>query len=355
MQMTEILTVASQFVLDGGIISITPFGGGHINDTFMVETDSEISYILQKINKNVFRQPLHVIENIEKLLDHFACKDQNSLKTFPSRDGKKYVVDANQDIWRMYNYVEGTQTFDVIQHKSQAYEAAKAFGNFQLQTLELHASDFCETIPDFHHLGKRYNKFDVVLQNNLKNRNELALKEIQFVKERRNISDKISEFIASGKLPMRITHNDAKLNNVLLNKETGKGVCVIDLDTVMPGLVLYDYGDMVRSFTSPVAEDDKDISRVHLRLDIFEELTKGYLSQLSAVLTQTEKENLLLGAKYMTLIMGLRFLTDYIEGDVYYKTGYDDHNLVRAKNQFALYASLEERENELQKIIKSNI
>ncbi len=355
MKTIETNKVANQFVFTGKIASISSFGGGHINDTFLVETDSNIRYILQKINKNVFRQPLHVIHNIEKLLNHFANIDQNTLITFPNVTGEKFVEDSNQDFWRLYNFVEGTQSYDVIQNKSQAYEAARAFGSFQLSTLGLDADDFYETIPNFHHLGKRFEKFDVVLENDPKSRIKLAENEIQFALDHRKIAIITSEFIATGQLPVRVTHNDTKLNNALLHYQTGKGVCVIDLDTVMPGLVMYDYGDMVRSFTSPVPEDEKDISKVHLRKEIFEELTKGYLSVLSNVLTKTEKENLLLGAKYMTLIMGLRFLTDYIEGDVYYKTKYEDHNLVRAKNQFALLASLEGQEDELQKIILANI
>jgi len=353
MEDTEIYKVASQFILDGNLISIAPFGGGHINDTFLVKTDNQDQYILQKINKNVFKNPLHVINNIEKLLNHFEGKGDNTLKTFKTSNGEKFVIDSKQDFWRIYNFVDGAQSFDVIQNKLQAFEAAKAFGEFQLKTIDLDISEFYETIPDFHHLGKRYMKFDSVIANNPKNRIDIAKNEIQFAYKHRKISDTISELISAGKLPHRVTHNDTKLNNVLLHKQTGKGVCVIDLDTVMPGLVLYDYGDMVRTFTSPVAEDDKDFAKVHLRKEIFEELTRGYLYHLSRVLTKNEKENLLLGGKYMTLIMGLRFLTDYIEGDVYYKIKYEDHNLIRAKNQFALLASIEAQEEDLKRIINN--
>ncbi len=351
----EVLKLAALFEFKGEIKSLKPFGGGHINDTYLIETDLKNRYILQKINKNVFKQPLHVVNNIEKLLDHFAAKGIHSLKTYPAKDGKKYVVDVNQDFWRLYNFIENAESYEVIQNKSQAYEAGKAFGAFQSLMLDLNADDFYETIPDFHHLEKRYKKFDIVLASNPKNRIQQAEKEIKFALEQRKISDSILGFIANGQLPVRVTHNDCKLNNAMLSKQTGKGICVIDLDTVMPGLVLYDYGDMVRTFTSPVPEDEKDFSKVHLRKEIFEELTKGYLSELSAVLNAAEKENLLLGAKYMTLIMGLRFLTDFIEGDVYYKIKYDNHNLVRTKNQFALFASLESQEKELQKIIMDNI
>ena len=355
MKPNEPIHVANQFAITGKITSIAPFGGGHINDTFLLETDQKIRYILQKINKNVFKEPLHVVNNIEKLLNHFIGIGQDSLKTFPAKDGENYVLDSSEDYWRMYNFVDGTITFDVIQNNEQAFEAARAFGTFQMNTLELNATDFYETIPNFHHLGKRYEKFDLVREENPKNRVELVKEEIKFALEHRKIADITLNFIATGKLPVRVTHNDAKLNNVLLNAQTGKGVCVIDLDTVMPGLVMYDFGDMARSFASPVAEDDNDYSKVQFRKEIFESLTRGYLSVLSDILSTTEKENLLLGAKYMTLIMGLRFLTDYIEGDVYYKTNYDDHNLVRAKNQFALLKSIEDQEVELQEIILANV
>ena len=230
MEANEIFQIANHFDLKSVITAVSPFGGGHINDTFRVETENQKNYILQKINKNVFKQPLHVIQNIERLLMHFAEKGDKSLQTFATKSGEKFYVDSNQDFWRMYNFVEGANSYEVIQNKSQAYQAAKAFGSFQLKALDLNSSDFNETIPNFHHLGKRYEKFDLVLQANPKNRAEFLETEISFVQKQRKIAVDVLDLIASGQLPIRVTHNDTKLNNALLNNESGKAVCVIDLD-----------------------------------------------------------------------------------------------------------------------------
>lgn len=350
----EIKNIASLFLDNLSVTSTTPYGGGHINDTYLVEVHGRgLKYVLQKINKNVFKTPLHVIQNIEKYLNHLHRQNEKQLRTFKTRAGDPFVIDENGDYWRMFNCVENAHSFDVIEKESQAFEAAKAFGKMQRLSLDLDPKEFPETIPDFHNLDKRYQKFDAVCSSAIKERLFNAEKEILFVREQRKVSELISELISSGDLPIRITHNDTKLNNVLLSKATGKGICVIDLDTLMPGLVLYDFGDMVRTFTSPVPEDEKDSSKVILRKEIFAALSKGYLSELSEVLTQVEKEQLINGAKYMILIIGLRFLTDYLENDVYFKTAYPDHNLVRARNQFALLKDLLRKEEELKKTISA--
>ena len=275
------------------------------------------------------------------------------LQTFKSADNKPFITDENEDYWRMYNYVENSVSYSVIEKEEQAFQAAKAFGKMQRLCLDLNTKDFFDPIPDFHDLSKRYLKFDKVLKLSTEERRKKAEKEILFVQDQRKISDLIAELTEKGVLPLRITHNDTKLNNVLLDAKTGEGICVIDLDTLMPGLVLYDFGDMARTFTSPVPEDEKDNSKVIFRKEVFSALSKGYLSELSEVLTKTEKEQLITGAKYMILIIGLRFLTDYLENDVYFKTAYNEHNLVRAKNQFALLEDLLRKEEELKKIISS--
>lgn len=351
---TEIKNIASLFLDNLSVISTTPFGGGHINDTYLIEVHGrKLKYVLQKINKNVFKTPMHVILNIENYLSHLHQQNEKQLKTFKTREGNPFVIDENGDYWRMYNCVEDALSFDVIEEENQAFEAAKAFGKMQRLSLDLDPKAFRETIPDFHNLDKRYHKFDRALSSARKERLFNAEKEILFVQEQRKISELISNLISSGDLPIRITHNDTKLNNVLLSKATGKGICVIDLDTLMPGSVLYDFGDMVRTFTSPVPEDEKDSAKVILRKEIFAALSKGYLSELATVLTKVEKEQLINGAKYMILIIGLRFLTDYLEKDIYFKTAYPEHNLVRARNQFALLKDLMRNEEELKKIISA--
>ncbi|MBU1013687.1 MAG: aminoglycoside phosphotransferase family protein [Bacteroidetes bacterium] len=350
----RVIEIASLFLPNKNIKSAKSYGGGHINDTFLIGiAESDKRFILQKINKNVFKTPEHVVHNIELYLNHLHQKNEFQLKTFKTSDEKPYVIDENRDFWRMYNYIENSISYFVIEKEEHAFQAAKAFGKMQRLCLDLNTNDFFDPIPDFHDLNKRYLKFDKVLELSKKERRQNADKEILFVQDQRRISDLITDLTISGELPKRITHNDTKLNNVLLDAKTGEGICVIDLDTLMPGLVLYDFGDMVRTFTSPVPEDETDSSKVILRKEVFSALSRGYLSELSNVLTITEKNQLINGAKYMILIIGLRFLTDYLENDVYFKTAYDEHNLVRARNQFALLADLLKNEEELINIIES--
>ncbi|MFN8259117.1 MAG: aminoglycoside phosphotransferase family protein [Bacteroidales bacterium] len=350
----KIIKIAGQFVTDGKIESAVSYGGGHINDTFRVTASSGSNYILQKINKNVFKTPLNVVNNIEKLLQHFNHIGKNALQTFPAFDGKKYYLDEQGDYWRLYNFVSDAKSYEVIENETQAFEAGKAFGSFLHDTLALNPSEFKETIPNFHHLGKRYEKFRSVIEQNPAKRLDSVKTEVDIALAHFHIAESVEKSIASGELPVRVTHNDTKLNNALFDINTGKGICVIDLDTVMPGLLMYDYGDMVRTFTSPLAEDDTHFEKVKMRIEIFKQLTHGYMSELSNAIKKAEIENLVLGAKYMTLIMAVRFLTDYIEGDVYYKIKHPNHNIDRARNQFALLKSIENHEDELQKFIYDN-
>lgn len=348
----KVIEIASVFLPNKNIKSAKSYGGGHINDTFLIGiAESDQKFILQKINKNVFKSPEHVVHNVELYLTHLHQKKEYQLKTFKTTKDEPFAIDENGDYWRMYNYIENSVSYSVIEKEEHAFQAAKAFGKMQRLCLDLNVKDFFDPIPDFHNLSKRYLKFDKVLELSNEERRENARNEILFVKHQRKISDLINALTKEGKLPLRITHNDTKLNNVLLDASSGKGICVIDLDTLMPGLVLYDFGDMVRTFTSPVPEDEKDSTKVVLRKEIFAALSKGYLSELSTVLTTTEKEQLINGAKYMILIIGLRFLTDYLENDVYFKTAYNEHNLVRARNQFALLADLLKNEEDLKFII----
>jgi N-acetylhexosamine 1-kinase len=352
MENITVKDIASKFLSKLSVQSAKPFGGGHINDTYLIDLkENDEKFVLQKINKNVFKTPIHVVQNIELYLNHLHQKGEIQLRTYKTEIGDAFFVDEAGDYWRMFNAVENSISFDVIEKEDQAYQAAKSFGKMQRLCLDLNSKEFPETIPDFHNLEKRYQKFDKVFSCAKKDRLFNAENEILFVNEQRKVSDLVTELTDSGSLPIRVTHNDTKLNNVLLDKNTGEGICVIDLDTLMPGLVLYDFGDMVRTFTSPVPEDEKDSSKVILRNEIFAALSKGYLSELSEVLTEIEKEQLITGAKYMILIIGLRFLTDYLENDVYFKTAYEDHNLVRARNQFALLKDLLSKEEELKSII----
>lgn len=354
MGLNRLKNIVIQFELSGEYMSSKPFGNGHINDTYLVEFDEKgvpTNYILQRINDNVFKQPEHVAHNIEKTLDHLKEKGVDVLRTYSS-NGKPYVIDAENSYWRLYNFISNSKSVEVVEQNSQAFEAAKSYAQFQALLLDVEPDDFFEIIPDFHNLGFRYEQFDQALSGNVADRAQFVKTEIEFVQARAFISTKVKELVNQKVLPLRITHNDTKLNNVLLDDKSGQGVCVIDLDTVMPGSVLYDFGDMVRTFTSPVAEDEKQTEKAFVRVDVFEEICHGYLSVLANELTESEKNNLVLGAKYMILMIGLRFLTDYLQGDTYYKTKYSDHNLVRARNQFALLRNLESKEEELNLIVK---
>ncbi len=348
--------IVNQFELSGEFVSSKPFGNGHINDTYLIEFDENgitSNYILQRINDFVFKQPEHVAYNIEKVLTHLKEKGIDVLRTYSSNE-KSYVIDAENSYWRLYNFISHSKSVEVLEHQSQAFEAAKSYAQFQRNLLDLNPLDFYETIPDFHNLEYRFRQFEKALKEDVLGRAERVKSEIDFVIARASISTQVKELFNAQKIPHRITHNDTKLNNVLLDDKSGKGVCVIDLDTVMPGSVLFDFGDMIRTFTSPVAEDEKDTQKVVLRVEIFEEICRGYLSVLANDLTRSEKDNLVLGAKYMILMIGLRFLTDYLQGDTYYKTKYADHNLVRANNQFALLSDLEIKEEELNRILKKH-
>lgn len=354
MDIDQLKNIVNQFKLSGRFLSCEPFGNGHINDTFIVvfvKNGEHQKYILQKINKGVFTKPQQVFHNIELVLNHLKEKGVEVLKTYYS-EGKPYVIDPENNYWRLYNFISNSRSVDVIEHKSQAFEAAKSYAEFQNYLLDVNPEEFFETIPDFHNLEHRFNQFEKALFEDISSRADSVKTEIDFVKARASFSTRVKALLSTKEIPLRITHNDTKLNNVLLDEKTGKGLCVIDLDTVMPGSVLFDFGDMIRTFTSPVAEDEKDTQKVILRVEIFEEICRGYLSVIANKLTKSEKDNLVLGAKYMILMIGLRFLTDYLQGDSYYKITYSDHNLVRARNQFALLFDLENKEEELTWLLK---
>jgi len=247
--------------------------------------------------------------------------------------------------------VADSYTVDFVETRKQAYEAAKAFGRFQKQLADANLEEFEIVIPDFHNLPKRITAYKNAVENASLHRKEIASGEIKTVAEFHSITEKYNELMNSDSIPLRITHNDTKINNVMLDNKTDIAHCVIDLDTVMPGTVLSDFGDMVRTFTSPAEEDERDVSKVKMRLDIFESLAEGYLEEIKETLTSSEKSNLVFGAKVIVFEQAVRFLTDYFNNDIYYKTDYPDHNLVRARNQFALLKSITEQSDEMERII----
>lgn len=353
----KLQTISERFSIKGNFISAKPFGKGHINDTYLITT-SAAKYVLQRINHNIFKEVEKMNQNIIKALEHFNEKQKiakdirfREIKIILSKKDQNHFKDKDGNYWRMMNFISGSFSFDVAEKPEMAYEAAKAFGYFQKNLIELNPDDFFPVIPDFHNLEMRMNWFNKVLENNSEGRNQLATDEIEFVQKHEHLSQKLNLLLKTGRIPQRVTHNDTKINNVLLDKETLKGIAVIDLDTIMPGTVLFDFGDMVRTFTSPAEEDETNLSKVVLRLEIFEALTKGYLSELKDVLTLPEIDNLVFGGKIMTFMIGLRFLTDFLEGDVYYKTARPNHNLDRCRTQFKLLSEIEKNEAAMNSII----
>ena len=356
-------SIANNFIIYGDYIKSKPFGSGHINDTLLVtfnQAGEEVSYIFRKINKNVFKNPETVINNTLLVTNHIKNKlelenkddiSRNVVTMVRARDNKYYYVDENNDFWSVLLFIKNAYTVDFVDTVDQAYKASKAFGKFTKQLSDIDVTMIKETIPNFHNLKNRLQMFDDAVKADAAQRVKLVSKEISDVDKNRSLANKISTLLNDGSLPIRIIHNDTKINNVMLDKETNEGLAVIDLDTVMPGTVLYDFGDMIRSSGSPVEEDETDISKINMRINIFEAIVKGYLSELKDVLTKTEIENLVYGVEVIVYEQAVRFLTDYIMSDVYYSIKYEDHNLVRARNQFALLESIQKQKYEMEKII----
>ncbi len=359
----DLKAIASQFVVFGQFQSGAPFGTGHINDTFRLTYDqagTPVNYILQRINHNVFKNPVAVMENIGRVSEHMKCKleglpnsARRSLEFHPAKNGTYVYQDTEGNFWRIYSFVEKARTFDVIETTDQAYQAARAFGAFQKALFDLPGGRLIDTIPFFHHTPKRFEALEEAIAKDVAKRASTCQAEIDFCLKRKDICSKLLDLHAAGKLPERITHNDCKLNNVLIDDATGEGICVIDLDTIMPGFVHYDFGDMVRTSTSPAKEDEQDLSKVTMRFEMFEALVKGYLEAMGTALTPLEKELLPFAGKLITFTIGIRFLTDYLNNDVYFKVHRDGHNLDRCRTQFKLIESIEAQEEKMKALVES--
>jgi hypothetical protein len=357
-------SLMENFVILGDFINANPYGTGLVNDTFAVsfhQGGTPVRYILQRVNHNVFKNPVALMENIYRVTTHLYQKmlvsgskrvTRETLILIPTRDGKCYYQDEQKNTWRVYIFIEEAQTYDVLESEQQAYEAARTYGHFQRLLVDLPGPRLNETIPDFHTTTKRFEQFEKALDEDTANRADSAKKEIDFVLERKSMTHVLLDLFTSGEIPERITHNDTKINNVMLDDKTGKGVCVIDLDTVMPGLSLYDFGDMVRTAANRVGEEERDLSKVTVNLQMFEALVKGYLDSAGAFLNKTEKEYLAFSGKLITFEIGFRFLTDYLSGDVYFKVQRDKHNLDRARNQFKMVQDMENLEDRMRSIVK---
>ena len=348
-----------QEILANFNLSLNPdaYGNGHINDTYIVH--SQPDYILQRINKKVFTNPPAVMENIQGVTEFLRRKiiaeggdpDRETLNLIMTVDGQPYYHHTDDEYYRVYKFIDHAVSYDLVENPMQLYHAARAFGKFQNMLADYPAEKLHETIVDFHNTRVRYEQFKTALAKDASGRAENARPEIDFVLAREGDAGVIVDALADGSIPLRVTHNDTKLNNVLLDEKTGEGVCVIDLDTVMPGSLLYDYGDALRFGGSSGAEDEKDLSKIWFDVEKFTAFTKGFIEVLPSI---TDKELRLLpfSIKLMTLECGSRFLADYINGDVYFKTHYPEHNLVRARTQFKLVKEIEDKMDVLNAIVK---
>lgn len=357
-------SIADQFAIEGEYLRGEEVESGHINSTYLasyeLEDGSQRRYILQRINEKVFKDPLAVMRNVECVTSHINWKVMRkkrdmggqTLSLYPHKTGRFYVPGDGGGIWRCYNYLEGCRTYDVVENTRQAFEAGHAFGAFQDLVSDLPPEEIVETIPDFHHTRKRYEALLAAVKEDPCERVQAVSSEIEFIRDNEDVVDRLLELQKRGSVPLRITHNDTKINNVLFDVETDEAVCVIDLDTVMPGLSLYDFGDLVRTATNPGAEDEQDLAQVEMRLPIFESLVEGYLSSAGGVLNNTEIEHMAFSGRLIALELGIRFLTDHLNGDQYFRVQREGHNLDRARTQLRLAALIAEREEEMSMFVQ---
>ena len=334
--------IIRQFFEFDKIKNCQPFGNGHINDTYKVElikNKLNLSFLLQRFNHRVFTQPFSVMDNIGKVAEYLLKTDYSLqvIRPYKNKKGHWLYVDQNENYWRIFNFIEGTVSFNKIESADLAYEGARAFGVFTKTLNGFKASELNSTIPGFHNGETRLIDFKNAIENAQPSRKKTAKKYIAEILGQQFFLKKINSL----KLPLRVIHHDTKINNILFEKNTLQAAAVVDLDTVMPGVILSDFGDMVRTFTNSADEDEPDTSKVEMRKDIFQAVQDGFLSEMDGVLNETEMEYLKFAGPWLTLMQAIRFLGDYLMGDLYYKTKYPDHNLVRAKNQWALFCSMQ--------------
>lgn len=358
----DLAFVQSSFGLPGVFQEYQMLNDGHINSTFVLrfaeENGMQNAYIVQKINTYVFKDPDLLMENIlgvttflqRKIRARGGDPYRETLAFLPAKDGKYYARDDKGNCWRCYHHIDGVYTCNRMDDKNVLYNAGAAFGTFQNALADYPINALRETIPDFHNTYSRFLDFQRAVEEDRVGRRAELSSEIEFVLQREADTHVLLDLIDRGELPLRVTHNDTKLNNILFDNETDLGLCIIDLDTVMPGLALYDFGDSIRFGASTAEEDEPDVSKVSLSLPLYKAYTEGYLHSAKKSLSPCEIEYLPFAAKLMTLECGMRFLTDYLNGDVYFSTAYPRHNLVRCRTQLKLVADMEAKMPEMQAI-----
>lgn len=353
--------VIDGFVLNGQTVSVEPYGNGHINDTFLLimkEDGTEKKYILQRMNGDIFKNSEELMENImrvtsflkEKITEQGGNPDRETLQVIPTKEGKTYYKEVTGDGWRIYPFITDTVSYDAG-GREELNKSGIAFGNFQYLLSDFPAKELHETIPNFHNTVNRFANFKKALEADVMGRAKEVEAEVQSILKREADCHFFGDLLEKGELPLRVTHNDTKLNNVLFDKDTGKAICVIDLDTVMPGFAAHDFGDTIRFGASTAAEDEKDLTKVACDMGLFEAYFDGFMEGCRGSLTKREVETLPMGAKIMTFECGMRFLTDYLEGDTYFKTHYPGQNLDRSRTQLKLVKDMEEKWDIMEKIV----
>ena len=356
---SKIEAAKEAFDIGTEIISCERYGNGHINDSFLAVGANGSRYILQRMNHEIFKDPEGLMENMElvtsfvrkKIEERGGNPERETLNVVKTKEGKAYYKDEIGCYWRVFLFIEDATSFDQVENKEDFYQSAVSFGNFQNLLAEFDASKLKETIPNFHNTPVRYATFIKAVEEDVCGRASFVQKEINFFINHKEDMALCANKLASGELPLRVTHNDTKLNNIMIDNATGKGICVIDLDTVMPGLAVFDFGDSIRFGANTAAEDEKDLSKVSLDLELFEAYVKGYLEGCNGSLTDEEMEMLPYGAKTMTMECGMRFLTDYLEGDHYFRVHREGHNLDRCRTQIALVEDMEKKWDKMQEIV----
>ncbi len=339
---------AKLFATEGNILSVEPYGEGHINKTLLVVT-TEKRYILQEMNTAIFPDSDGLMRNICGVTEHLRARGIETLEVIPTLDGKSYY--KGESCYRMYAFIENTVTYQSVTDEDVFRNSGRAFGEFQNYLAEFDASVLTEAIPNFHNTPKRFSNFILALESDAFGRAAECKSEIDFLLKNKDTYALVMEGLADGSIPLRVTHNDTKLNNILMDADTNEARAVIDLDTIMPGSMLYDFGDSIRFGASTAAEDEKELDKVHFSIDLFRAYAEGYVSAVKDSITKREAELLPYGAYLMTVECGMRFLTDYLSGDTYFKTKYPGHNLVRCRTQLKLAGEMQEAFPQMSKII----
>ena len=358
--MVAIEKVIDAFQVEGKVIDCIPFGNGHINDTRLVTMDNGVQYVAQRINKNVFKRPDLLMENYVGVTKFIRNKIEATggdplrevLNAIPAKDGKPFIIDEEGEYWRLLVYVTESMSYDKVERPEQFYDSAVSFGDFQYMLRDYPAETLHETIVNFHNTPDRYRQLMEAVEKDACGRLKDVQAEVEFAKARFDFAGTLERAHSEGRLPLRVTHNDTKLNNILFDIHTGAPLCVVDLDTIMPGYSVNDFGDSIRFGATTALEDEADLSKVNFDISLYELYVKGFIEGAKGGLTEGELELLPIGAIMMTFECGMRFLADHLNGDTYFKIHREGHNLDRARNQFKLVSDMESRLDEMKAIVK---